>query len=208
MTITTEDGEEPSRPADDAEDDRWCMAVRLLGRVERELDETLSRRHGLPLSEYRALCALSRADAETGSEETGSGETEGQEAEGEKATALRMGELADRIGLKDSSVTRLVARLEGRGLAERAAAPGDRRAVAARITPLGRRWYADTTPTYRAALGRALEASLSNVYLADLAAWVRTGQSAVAGLHPAPGPSAQEPAQEPAEGSAEGEDRP
>ncbi|MGP3989104.1 MarR family winged helix-turn-helix transcriptional regulator [Streptomyces sp. 3N207] len=200
MTITTEDGE-PPRPADDAEDDRWCMAVRLLGRVERELDETLSRGHGLPLSEYRALCALSRADAE-----------DEDDVEGREATALRMGELADRIGLKDSSVTRLVARLEGRGLAKRAAAPGDRRAVAARITPLGRRWYADTTPIYRAALGRALEASLSSVYLADLAAWVRTGQSAVAGLHPAQGPSAQEPAQEPAEepaeGSAEGEDRP
>ncbi|MBO8195546.1 MarR family transcriptional regulator [Streptomyces oryzae] len=150
------------------------MAVRLLGRVERELDETLSRGHGLPLSEYRALCALSRAAAET------------------PASALRMGELADRIGLKDSSVTRLVARLEGRGLAERATAPGDRRAVAARITPLGRQWYADTTPTYRAALGSALEASLSNVYLADLAAWVRTGRSAVAGFDPVPNPSPAE----------------
>lgn len=31
---------------------------------------------------------------------------------------------------------------------------------------------------YRAALGEALEAAVSNVYLADLAAWVRTGESA------------------------------
>ncbi|MER6070002.1 hypothetical protein ABT187_14390 [Streptomyces sp. NPDC001817] len=43
-------------PADEAQDDRRCMAVRLLGRVEKHLDETLQRRHGLPLSEYRALC--------------------------------------------------------------------------------------------------------------------------------------------------------
>ncbi|MGI5349802.1 MarR family winged helix-turn-helix transcriptional regulator [Streptomyces sp. CA-250714] len=186
--------QEPPRPADDAEDDRWCMAVRLLGRVERELDETLSRGHGLPLSEYRALCALSRADAEAGSEGGGVGE---------QATALRMGELADRIGLKDSSVTRLVARLEGRGLAERAAARGDGRAVAARITPLGRQWYADTTPTYRAALGRALEASLGNVYLADLAAWVRTGQSAVAGARPARHSATAESAASPAPATAE-----
>lgn len=65
MTNTAGHEEEPPpRPADDDEDDRWCMAVRLLGRVERELDETLSRGHGLPLSEYRALCALGRADTD------------------------------------------------------------------------------------------------------------------------------------------------
>ncbi|MGW7820387.1 MarR family winged helix-turn-helix transcriptional regulator [Streptomyces puniciscabiei] len=144
-------------PADDAQDDRRCMAVRLLGRVEKHLDETLQRRHGLPLSEYRALCALARP---------GSGPDQ------------RMGELADRIGLKDSTVTRLVARLEGLGLAVRAAAPGDGRAVAASITAAGRRRYAGATPTYRAALGTTLDASLTNVCLADLAAWVLSGQSA------------------------------
>ncbi|MEW1655086.1 MarR family transcriptional regulator [Streptomyces sp. NPDC093707] len=149
-------------PAGDAEDERWCMAVRLLGRVEKHLDETLQRRHGLPLSEYRALCALSRPDS---------------------GPALRMGELADRIGLKDSTVTRLVGRLEAQGLARRTAAPGDGRAVAAGITETGRQRYAEATPTYRAALGSALDTSMANVYLADLAAWVRTGESAVESTH-------------------------
>ncbi|NGO73750.1 MarR family transcriptional regulator [Streptomyces sp. SB3404] len=132
------------------------MAVRLLGHVEKQLDETLQHGHGLPLSEYRALCALSRPDS---------------------GPAVRMGELADRIGLKDSTVTRLVGRLEARGLAERTAADGDGRAVAARVTPAGRERYAEATPAYRAALGSALEAATANVYLADLAAWVRTGES-------------------------------
>ncbi|MER7986590.1 MarR family transcriptional regulator [Streptomyces noursei] len=150
-------------PAGDAEDDRWCMAVRLLGRVEKQLDTTLQQRHGLALSDYRALCALSRPD---------SGPT------------LRMGELADRIGLQDSTVTRLIGRLEGQGLARRAAAPGDGRAVAAGVTDAGRQRYAEATPTYRAALGAALAASMANVHLADLAAWVRTGESAVHGTHP------------------------
>ncbi|WP_274917561.1 MarR family winged helix-turn-helix transcriptional regulator [Streptomyces sp. WZ-12] len=136
------------------------MAVRLLGRAEKHLDETLQRRHGLPLSEYRALCALSRPDS---------------------GPALRMGELADRIGLKDSTVTRLVGRLETQGLARRTAAPGDGRAVAAGITEAGRQRYAQATPTYRAALGASLEASTANVHLADLAAWVRTGESAAGG---------------------------
>ncbi|MEV5884906.1 MarR family transcriptional regulator [Streptomyces sp. NPDC052020] len=145
------------------------MAVRLLGRVEKQLDEALQHEHGLPLSEYRALCALSRPDS---------------------GSALRMGELADRIGLKDSTVTRLVGRLEARGLAERASAAGDGRAVAASITPAGRQRYAEATPTYRAALGDALETALTNVYLADLAAWVRTGEQAVHGTA-APGPPAE-----------------
>ncbi|CAM3500754.1 MULTISPECIES: MarR family winged helix-turn-helix transcriptional regulator [Streptomyces] len=154
-----------SAPAGDEEDDRWCMAVRLLGRVEKHLDTTLQRRHGLPLSEYRALCALSRAQ------------------DGE---AMRMSELADRIGLKDSTVTRLVGRLETQGLAARAPGAGDGRAVTALITAEGRERYAQATPTYRAALGSALDAARTNIHLADLAAWVRTGLSAVAGTPSAP----------------------
>ncbi|MCJ1676327.1 hypothetical protein MTF65_02940 [Streptomyces sp. APSN-46.1] len=58
------------------------MAVRLLGRMERRLDEALQRRHALPLSEYRAMCALIRA---------------------ENGGALRMGELADRIGMRSTA---------------------------------------------------------------------------------------------------------
>ncbi|RKN43235.1 MarR family transcriptional regulator [Streptomyces hoynatensis] len=142
------------------------MAVRLLGRVEKQLDEALQRGHGLPLSEFRALCALSREDA---------------------GPALRMGELADRIGLKDSTVTRLVGRLEARGLAARATTAEDGRAVAASITPAGRERHAEAAPTYRAVLGEALDSALGNVYLADLAAWVLTGESARTG-GPAPGP--------------------
>ena len=148
------------RPADDEQDDRWCMAVRLLGRVEKQLDDALRQGHGLPLSDYRAMCALSRPDS---------------------GPSLRMGELADRIGLQVSTVTRLVGRLEARGLAERASGTGDGRAVAASITPAGRARYDEATPTYRAALGEALETAVTNVYLADLAAWVRTGESATGG---------------------------
>lgn len=132
------------------------MAVRLLGKVEKQLDQALVP-HGLSLSEYRALCALSRP---------GNGE------------AMRMGELADRIGLKDSTVTRLVDRLEGRGLTQRASAGGDGRAVAAKITPAGHEQYAAASTAYRAALGEALDESLDNQYLADLARWVTTGESA------------------------------
>lgn len=134
------------------------MAVRLLGRIERQLDLTLQRRHGLPLSDYRALCALSRADA---------------------GDSMRMGELADRIGLKDSTVTRLLARLEAQDLAERVPGGGDGRAVTAALTEAGRARYAEATPTYRAALGGELDSAHRNVHLAELADWIRgNGSSA------------------------------
>ncbi|GAB2614652.1 MarR family transcriptional regulator [Streptomyces capparidis] len=166
MSVPESVSDGTAAPAGDAEDDRWCMAVRLLDRVERRLDETLRHRHGLPLTEYRALCALSRPDS---------------------GPALRMGELADRIGLKDSTVTRLVARLEARGLAVRTSAEDDGRGVAATVTEAGRARHAEATPTYRAALGTALDSALTNVHLADLASWVRTGRSAVR-VPPGPGP--------------------
>ncbi|MGV4925309.1 MarR family winged helix-turn-helix transcriptional regulator [Streptomyces sp. BHT-5-2] len=87
--------------------------------------------------------------------------------------------MTDRIGLQVSTVTRPIGRPEAQDPARRTAAPGDGRAVAAGITEAGRQRYAEATPTYRAALGAAMGASLSNVFPADLAAWVRTGESAV-----------------------------
>lgn len=139
-------------PATDEEHDRWCMAVRLLGRIEQELDRVLRRGHGLPLPEYRALCALVLAREDGG---------------------LRMRELSERIGLKESSVTRLVIRLEHDGLTERTAGGSDRRAVTASITAEGYRRYTEATPTYRAVLGEELDQAEQNQYLAALAAWVR-----------------------------------
>jgi DNA-binding MarR family transcriptional regulator len=50
---------------------------------------------------------------------------------------VRMTALAGRLGLAESSVTRLVDRLETAGFVERAQPPGDRRCVAARLTPEG-----------------------------------------------------------------------
>ena len=50
----------------------------------------------------------------------------------------RMSDLAQRIGLSESTVTRLVDRLEGAGLVERGTSPTDRRCVTAGLTEQGR----------------------------------------------------------------------
>jgi len=50
---------------------------------------------------------------------------------------LRVGELANHVGIDDATATRLVDRLEGFGVAERRREPGDRRATTVVLTPAG-----------------------------------------------------------------------
>jgi DNA-binding MarR family transcriptional regulator len=51
---------------------------------------------------------------------------------------LRIGELADRVGVDDTTATRMVDRLEELGVAERRGAEGDRRATLVDLTDEGR----------------------------------------------------------------------
>ncbi|MEU4494531.1 MarR family transcriptional regulator [Streptomyces sp. NBC_00210] len=112
----------------------WDKVLTLYAHVERQLAQALQRRHGIGLSEYRALEDLSQA---------GDGE-------------LRMQELADRIGLGQSSVTRLVGRLDSAGFAHRDVCPDDKRGVYAVITEDGRQRYAAARATYAEVLSSAL----------------------------------------------------
>jgi DNA-binding MarR family transcriptional regulator len=50
---------------------------------------------------------------------------------------LRIGELADRVGVDDTTATRMVDRLEDLGMAERHGAEGDRRATRVELTAEG-----------------------------------------------------------------------
>ena len=50
---------------------------------------------------------------------------------------LRIGELADGVGVDDTTATRLVDRLEAMGVAERRREPGDRRATTVELTRAG-----------------------------------------------------------------------
>jgi DNA-binding MarR family transcriptional regulator len=50
---------------------------------------------------------------------------------------LRIGELADGVGVDDTTATRLVDRLEAMGVAGRRSAPGDRRATTVELTEAG-----------------------------------------------------------------------
>jgi len=124
----------------------WDGIVTLHGRVEHRLAKALQSRHGLGLSEFRALCRLSRAD------------------DGE----LRMQELADLIGLNQSSVSRLVARLESAGLTRRDMCPKDRRGVYTVITEEGRAVQEKAAPTYAETLTAALDEAAQDPAIAPM----------------------------------------
>lgn len=118
-------------------EEAWGRLVALHARIEGELGKVLQRRHGLGLSEYRALDHLSRA--------TG------------KNNSMRIQELAEALELNQSSVSRLVARLESAGLSERDICEDDRRGIYTMLTETGRKSLDDATPTYQETLKSALE---------------------------------------------------
>jgi len=97
-----------------------------------ELDHELEREYGLPLSAYEVLMYL--ADAEGG--------------------RLRMGELAERLLLSRSGITRLADRLVRQGWIERERCRDDGRGYFAQLTPAGRRKLEAARPAHLAGVRR------------------------------------------------------
>ena len=69
---------------------------------------------------------------------------------------LRMSELAARLGVAESTATRLVARLEATKLVRRRSSEPDRRAVVAELTPAGRRMAGELGTSRRQFLSEIL----------------------------------------------------
>jgi len=132
----------------------WDRFVMLHARIEHELTKALQRRHGLGLSEYRALSRLEASHADE--------------------CSVRMQELADSLGLNQSSVSRLVARLEEAELSERDICEQDRRGIYTMITDRGRERFAEAEPTYRETLRTALDKAAADPELADAVAALRS----------------------------------
>ncbi|ARF57679.1 MarR family winged helix-turn-helix transcriptional regulator [Streptomyces gilvosporeus] len=132
--------------------EHWDRFGTLHTRVEQELAKALQQHHRIGLSEYRALARL--AEAEDGE--------------------LRMQELADLIGLNQSSVSRLASRLEASGLTRRDLCPNDRRGVYSVITEEGRDMQEKARPTYDGALRTALDTAAEDGHLAPLVDMLRS----------------------------------
>lgn len=130
----------------------WRGFLRAHREVVAHLDEELQRAHDLPLSSYEVLLYLAEADG----------------------GRLRMGELAERLLLSRSGLTRLVDRLERRDLVVRERCKEDARGLFARITPAGRAVFAAARPDHLDGVRRHYLSRLGDDDLENLiAAWRR-----------------------------------
>ena len=100
----------------DAELLAWRGLVRVHAALARELDAELDACHGLPLSSYEVLRALSKMPA----------------------GRMRMAELAEHVLLSRSGMTRLIDRLEREGLVARSTCDKDGRGCYAVLSDHGR----------------------------------------------------------------------
>jgi DNA-binding MarR family transcriptional regulator len=110
----------------DTELGAWRSFLRAHAQITRKLEAELVAEHDLPLPSYDVLLQLA-------------------ESPGRR---LRMTELADRVLLSRSGLTRLVDRLEREGLVERAACPGDARGTHAVLTDAGLTRLRQAAPTH------------------------------------------------------------
>jgi len=84
-----------------------------------------------------------------------------------------MNELADAVVLSQSATTRLVTRLEDRGLLTRYLCPDDRRGIYTDVTEPGRRLLEEARPTNERAVREALDQAEQRPELAPLVRAVR-----------------------------------
>ncbi|MEU6717735.1 MarR family transcriptional regulator [Nonomuraea sp. NPDC046802] len=104
----------------------WRMLQRAQVRITRHLEAELLVAHDLPLASYEVLMQLAEAPERR----------------------LRMNDLADRVLLSRSGLTRLIDRLQRDGLVTRQACPDDARGLFAVLTEAGADRLTEATPVY------------------------------------------------------------
>ena len=118
----------------------WRTLAALHGIIESALEKALQNEHHLSVIEYTVLESLSRQDG----------------------WHMRMQQLARSTALSNSATTRLVTRLEERGLLTRHLCHDDRRGISTELTDAGRELLHRARPTHDSVLALALaEAELS-----------------------------------------------
>ncbi|QCX77760.1 HTH-type transcriptional regulator MhqR [Streptomyces sp. YIM 121038] len=138
----------------------WCALSLLHGKIESHVERALQAKHGLSVREYSLLDVLSRQhDGEGGH--------------------LQMKQVADAVVLSQSATTRLVTRLEERGLLLRYLCPTDRRGIYTNVSDSGTQLLAEARPTNDAALREALDEAAQNPELAPLVRVVETVRAPV-----------------------------
>src|SRR5436305_3099543 len=108
--------------------DSWVFFLRAHAAITRELSADLQREHGLTLNDYEVLLHLSHAEG----------------------GRLRRVDLAERVILTASGITRLLDGLERAGYVEKATCASDARVSYAQLTDAGRAKLAEASVTHLA----------------------------------------------------------
>jgi len=117
----------------------WIRLARVHDVTSRDLGSQLQAEHGLTRKDYEALFLLSHAEEQR----------------------LKRVDLADRLSLTPSGVTRLLEGLEADGLVERAACDNDLRITYAALTDAGREKLDVAASGHIGSVRSVLEQSLS-----------------------------------------------
>lgn len=130
-------------------EDQWRDILSVHARTMCEIDRELHP-HGLGASDFEVLDILA------------SGTATGPDSDSLTSTAsgpveqCRVQNIADRVHLSQSALSRLIGRLEKEGLVERSVCQEDRRGVWVALTGKGRDLHAEVRPLQRAVLARML----------------------------------------------------
>lgn len=124
----------------------WHRLLRLSRQVLREIDARLDAEHRIGVNEFDVLITLDNAPDRR----------------------LRMTDLAEAVMFSSGGLTRLIGRLESRGLVERNPDPGDARSFYAALTGKGSRQLSEARVTHNAVIGSLLTAKLSAAELRSL----------------------------------------
>ena len=127
----------------------WRGMLRVHAALAKALDAELEATHGLPLSSYEVLTTLASAPGRR----------------------LRMAELADRVLLSRSGMTRLVDRLEREGLLARHSCAADGRGLFAVLTDAGADLVARARPAHLAGVRERFLRHFTRDELRTLADW-------------------------------------
>lgn len=127
----------------------WCALSLLHGKIEARIERALQSHHSLSAREFSLLDVLSRQHSGTGGH-------------------LQMKQVADAVVLSQSATTRLVTRLEDRGLLTRYLCDTDRRGIYTDVTEAGLTLLSEARPTNDTALRAALDEAAENPELALL----------------------------------------
>src|SRR3954463_11378309 len=123
----------------------WGSLLRAHATLMRRLDTDLERETGLALADFDVLAQLARAHGE-----------------------LRITELADRVLISRSGMSRRVARLVDEGLVRRDTASTDARGVVVALTKAGMARLAETAPVHARGVSELFVGKLDDPELAHL----------------------------------------